>query len=320
MDQRLRLACYEGKSESSGGLNIGPLRNLLVHNYPVHEDQIRSGPRKDVEAMCRGLLEKKPSKTKPAPAKTQPTKKEAPTSFAKFGELPLEVVVGSVLPQMSAKEARRYLMQDPKVLGILRDLEKCKYLTEQGAICSQKKVFNLPGAKNLNCEEYCEPFLCEFDRLIAFAVSKPNYIRIVIEPPEFAPFELEGTGFGISLIDSVDYKTGIHIRPEDNSQLMKISSSNPISLNQAAQICQQDLSSKPVVLSMILLHPTGKVPAGLMGQRDLELKGMVKVKVLDRTNQLIFSSYERDIYLSKNYVYGRNIIDSFEIKTTLHPR
>ena len=68
--EKLEKAC-QGKSESSGGLNIGPLRQLLVKRFPDHENEIRSGTRKDVEKLCRQLLQEPPL-TKPAKPASQP--------------------------------------------------------------------------------------------------------------------------------------------------------------------------------------------------------------------------------------------------------
>ncbi len=80
----LEKACFEGKTASSGGMNLAEMRKVLIENYPTSEGDIRQGSRLDLEDLCRSLLQQpkgKPvigvssvSRAKPLKQKAKPSR------------------------------------------------------------------------------------------------------------------------------------------------------------------------------------------------------------------------------------------------------
>ncbi len=86
--EKLLKAC-QGKTNSNGGLNLGPLRNILEEKYPSYRAKIRSGSRLDVETLCKQLL-KGPQEARQVPA--QPAAAKLPSTERGLVALPRQPV------------------------------------------------------------------------------------------------------------------------------------------------------------------------------------------------------------------------------------
>ena len=75
-EESLRKACYEGKTKSQGGLNMGDIINYLEKHYPQKSKAIRQGTRNELQQLCRKLIEK--TSKLPLPQRTPIRKKPQP--------------------------------------------------------------------------------------------------------------------------------------------------------------------------------------------------------------------------------------------------
>ena len=57
--ERLKNACYKGKSNSNGGLNITEIKIFLTNLSPEQSVEIMSASRSKLEEICKSILENK---------------------------------------------------------------------------------------------------------------------------------------------------------------------------------------------------------------------------------------------------------------------
>jgi len=57
--ERLKNACYKGKSNSNGGLNITEIKTFLINLSPEQSVEIMSASRSTLEEICKIILENK---------------------------------------------------------------------------------------------------------------------------------------------------------------------------------------------------------------------------------------------------------------------
>ena len=189
--------------------------------------------------MCKELLEGKAKQPRtPTASSSSSLPKIKPTSFP-YSEIPLEIVLQSILPRLPAKERRRLLFQDPSLLKFLTENEQCDYLTEEGGLCEKKKVFRLPVG-TFDCTQYCvSNFPCQILADTFFRYPEPHlnfYLGSFDKAKIFNGFNIVSWSIIGRNMTAIDFRRSSTQKPQ--IRLVVDDQITPISEENVETICQ----------------------------------------------------------------------------------